>query len=204
MRRKSSLLPCSIQSSCLPQVQQRNLSGLTQDHFLLMQSYWWSQQPSRTAVLHIQGLAFQAAVKLCLLHCAHCRDGVNEQFCAGQLPLPIQKPSSSYSVTRVWSVWSCPLILIPFEHWGGPQKQKLSEFWVLFLHSHTVGSCWPGCISLLRTRPFLSVSVSLHSDICPLLFPNPGNATLLLLDQTVPQFLAVFLKPSPPPLKTFM
>ena len=75
MRRKSSLLPCSIQSSCLPQVQQRNLSGLTQDHFLLMQSYWWSQQPSRTAVLHIQGLAFQAAVKLCLLHCAHCRDG---------------------------------------------------------------------------------------------------------------------------------
>lgn len=150
------------------------------------------------------GLSLQAAVKLCLLHCAHCRDGVNEQFCAGQLPLPIQKPSSSYSVTRVWSVWSCPLILIPFEHWGGPQKQKLSEFWVLFLHSHTVGSCWPGCISLLRTRPFLSVSVSLHSDICPLLFPNPGNATLLLLDQTVPQFLAVFLKPSPPPLKTFM
>lgn len=145
-RRKSNLLPCKgpIQSSCLPQVQQRNLSGLTQDHFLLMQSYWWSQQSSRTAVLHVQGLAFQAALKLCLLHCATAAMGVNDWFSAGQLPLPIQNPSpafSSYSVTRVWSVWSCPLVLIAFEQWGGPQKQKLSEFRVLFLYSHSVGSC---------------------------------------------------------------
>ena len=205
MRRKSSLLPCSIQSSCLPQVQHRNLSGLTQDLFLLMQSYWWSLQPSRTAVLHIQGLAFQAAVKLCLLHCAQCRDG--SEWAVLCWTAPFAHPET---LLQLFSHKSLICVILPSDShsiwtlgWTTEAEAKW-VLWVLFLHSHSVGSCWPGCISLLRTRPFLSVSVSLHSDICPLLFPNPGNATLLLLDQTVPQFLAVFLKPSPPPLKTFM
>ena len=117
MRRKSSLLPCSIQSSCLPQVQQRNLSGLTQDHFLLMQSYWWSLQPSRTAVLHIQGLAFQAAVKLCLLHCAQCRDGSEESINEYWLIYVIDHSEVSPRVLTMWSTLCCKLST---KETGGP------------------------------------------------------------------------------------
>ena len=167
-RRKPNLLPCKgpIQSSCLHQVQQGNLSGLTQDHFLLMQSYWWSQQPSRTAVLNLQGLAFQAALNLCLLHCAHCRDGSEWAVLCWTAPFALPEPLpafSSCSVTRVWSVWSCPLVLIASEQRGGPQKQKISEFGVSFLHSCSMGSCWPGCSPLLRTRTFLSVCLYLSA-----------------------------------------
>lgn len=75
-----------------------------------MQSYWWSQPISRTAVLHARGCTWAAPWKLCLLHCATAAMGVLIMDCsAGQLPLPIQSPSLQHSPAiqsqkRVWSV----------------------------------------------------------------------------------------------------
>lgn len=113
MRRKSNLLPCigPIQSSCLHQVQQRNLSGLTQDHFWLMQSYWWSQQTSGTAVLHVQGLAFQAAMKLCLLHCVHCRDG--SEWAVLCWTAPFAHPETLASILQLFNHKSLICVILP-------------------------------------------------------------------------------------------
>lgn len=183
--------------------QKQNLTGLRQDHFLFILSYWWTQQPFRTCALQAGAQHF----RVLWTYVPSCRG----RECWGVLdwmpPFALHPPSPPFSsqiwVAGGWPVWFILLLLIMWPMgWLADLRAETEGVQECYSSTHWLQG-HGGLAASLFWGPELALlfSFSLHSDNFPpfLAFSSPGALMPLhsYQIQGVPPSLAAFLTSSP-------